>query len=150
MAQTVRKPHFPCPLTQRRSMHGKMSQEEGTLKTTTSGQAVRIDGHSFTASEPLFAAARLLAIPRRTLKRYHRRGPATGHCAAPSATPLAKPSEARSHEPSVALHYFAKISGAFLVIWAALLGRRFCPARVAVRAVRPSCAEQHFGLPLLS
>jgi hypothetical protein len=42
------------------------------------------------------------------------------------------------HEPSVALHHFAKISGAFLVVRAALLGRRFCPARAAVRAVRRS------------
>ena len=39
-----------------------------------------------------------------------------------------------SHEPSVALYHFAKVSGVFLVVWAALLARRLCPARAAVRA----------------
>jgi hypothetical protein len=51
------------------------------------------------------------------------------------------------HEPSVALHHFAKISGAFLVVRAALLGRRFCPARAAVRAVRRSETVQQ--MPVL-
>jgi hypothetical protein len=37
-----------------------------------------------------------------------------------------------SHEPSVALHQFAKLSRAFLAFWAALLARRFCPDRAAV------------------
>src|SRR5262249_55742324 len=44
-----------------------------------------------------------------------------------------------SHEPSVALHRFANLFRAFLAVWAALLGRRVCPARAAVmwKAARP-------------
>jgi hypothetical protein len=37
-----------------------------------------------------------------------------------------------THEPSAALHQFAKLSRAFLAVWAALLARRFCPDRAAV------------------
>jgi hypothetical protein len=36
------------------------------------------------------------------------------------------------HEPSVALPQFAKLSRAFLAVWAALLARRFCSYRAAV------------------
>ena len=37
-----------------------------------------------------------------------------------------------TREPSVALYQFAKLSRAFLAVWAALLARRFCPDRAAV------------------
>src|SRR5205814_8855748 len=37
-----------------------------------------------------------------------------------------------TREPSVALYQFAKLSRAFLAVWAALLARRFCPDQAAV------------------
>src|SRR5436190_19785841 len=37
-----------------------------------------------------------------------------------------------THEPSVALYQFAKLSRAFLAVWAALLALCFCPDRCAV------------------
>src|SRR5262245_42314841 len=44
-----------------------------------------------------------------------------------------------SHEPSVALHRFPKLSRGFLAVWAALLARRFCPDRAAVREKAALC-----------
>jgi hypothetical protein len=53
----------------------------------------------------------------------------------PTATPLGRAiaTEAFRHAP-VTRHPFANVSGAFLVVRAALLGCRFCPARAAVSA----------------
>ena len=47
------------------------------------------------------------------------------------------------HEPGVALHHFAKISGALLAVWVALLACCFCPERAAVRAVC-NCLEKGY------